>query len=266
MNELIEIQGQSISLKEYRGQRVITFKDIDTVHQRPDGTARRVFNENRKRFVSGVDFFIRNPSEAAKDYGVIAPNGLKLITESGYLMLVKSFTDDLAWKVQRELVDTYFKLKEEVQSDPVKEPEAVIDANMYLAAARIASQLPDGRLYVINCLRHVVPDIDSGEIPEPVKQETGEITTPVVVGQIPGKSILGAYSKPFNNRMLCNHLTEHHVSTNFLASKIGCSEETIRNWKNGTRLPKEYYRIKLCQALQLPVGYFDNRRRVRAIK
>ncbi len=33
------------------------------------------------------------------------PNNLvTLITETGYLMLVKSFTDDLAWKVQRELV------------------------------------------------------------------------------------------------------------------------------------------------------------------
>lgn len=31
-------------------------------------------------------------------------NEVTLMTETGYLMLVKSFTDDLAWKVQRELV------------------------------------------------------------------------------------------------------------------------------------------------------------------
>lgn len=31
------------------------------------------------------------------------------MTESGYLMLVKSFTDDLAWEVQRKLVKSYFK-------------------------------------------------------------------------------------------------------------------------------------------------------------
>ena len=36
-----------------------------------------------------------------------------LITESGYLMLVKSFTDDLSWDVQRELVKCYFRVKEE---------------------------------------------------------------------------------------------------------------------------------------------------------
>lgn len=34
-----------------------------------------------------------------------------LITESGYLMLVKSFRDDLAWGVQRALVNSYFKGK-----------------------------------------------------------------------------------------------------------------------------------------------------------
>lgn len=32
--------------------------------------------------------------------------------ESGYLMIVKSFTDDLAWSVQRELVKTYFRARQ----------------------------------------------------------------------------------------------------------------------------------------------------------
>lgn len=44
-----------------------------------------------------------------KEFGIVAPNGLVLITEQGYLMLVKSFTDNLAWKVQRDLVNNYFK-------------------------------------------------------------------------------------------------------------------------------------------------------------
>ena len=35
-----------------------------------------------------------------------------LITESGYLMLVKSLTDDLAWTVQRELVNNYFRVNQ----------------------------------------------------------------------------------------------------------------------------------------------------------
>ncbi len=112
---IINIHGTDINIKEYRGQRVVTFKDIDAVHGRPEGTALRNFNTNRNRFVENEDYFIVGSDE-------IRRNGLfplsdndhrdkALITEQGYLMLVKSFTDDLAWEVQRSLVNGYFKVK-----------------------------------------------------------------------------------------------------------------------------------------------------------
>lgn len=113
MNELIKINNQQLPVKEYNGQRVVTFKDIDVVHGRTSGTAHRNFKANRNRFIEGVDYFRRNSSEARNEYGIAAPNGLVLITESGYLMLAKSFTDDLAWQVQRELVNSYFRSKTE---------------------------------------------------------------------------------------------------------------------------------------------------------
>lgn len=108
MQELIKIGNHKIQGKEFKGKRVVTFKDIDLVHERPDGTARKRFNDNKKHFIFGVDYFVRNSDEAKNEFDIIAPNGLILITEPGYLMLVKSFTDDLAWKVQRELVNNYF--------------------------------------------------------------------------------------------------------------------------------------------------------------
>ena len=107
MSELIRIGNQEIMAKEYNGQRVITFKDIDTVHERTDGTARKRFNDNKKHFVDGVDYFKVKCSEVRPFFGQTLPNGfnpdgdLVLVTESGYMMLVKSFTDDIAWKVQR---------------------------------------------------------------------------------------------------------------------------------------------------------------------
>ncbi len=43
------------------------------------------------------------------------PNAdIVLITKRGYLLLVKSFSDDLAWQVQGELVDTYFEVKQQL--------------------------------------------------------------------------------------------------------------------------------------------------------
>jgi hypothetical protein len=125
-----------IAAKEFISQRVVTFKDIDLVHERPEGTAGRNFRENKGRFIEGEDYFQRNSSEAKNEYGVIAPNGLTLITEQGYLMLVKSFTDDLAWKVQRDLVNTYFKVKKpktamellEIEFEAIKEVTAKVEA------------------------------------------------------------------------------------------------------------------------------------------
>ena len=105
------ISNVEISVKEYRGQRVVTFRDIDAVHKRPDGTAKRNFYAHKERFIEGEDYFVRNSYEASHEYGVVAPNGLTLLTESGYLMLAKSFTDDLAWKVQRQLVNWYFRAR-----------------------------------------------------------------------------------------------------------------------------------------------------------
>lgn len=116
MNELIHIGNTDISVKEYNGQRVVTFKDIDTVHGRPDGTANKRFLDNKKRFVEGEDFFTVSNSEIRKSRIIpISDNDYMdkvLVTEQGYLMLVKSFTDDLAWEVQRQLVNGYFRVRQ----------------------------------------------------------------------------------------------------------------------------------------------------------
>lgn len=139
MSNIVKINNNSIQIKEFKGQRVVTFKDIDIVHQRPEGTARRNFNENKHRFIEEVDYFIRNSYEAKEEYKITAPNGLVLITESGYLMLVKSFTDDLAWEAQRQLVNSYFRAKS-AKSLPV-DKQKEIEARYNNSLARKANVL-----------------------------------------------------------------------------------------------------------------------------
>ncbi|GFZ24642.1 hypothetical protein CMETHOX_25650 [Lacrimispora indolis] len=113
MQELtVNIEGTDLQIKEFNGQRVVTFKDIDAAHERPEGTARKRFNDNKKRFVEGEDYFVRKTDEAKNEFGVMAPNGLVLVTESGYMMLSKSLNDDRAWAVHRSLVNNYFRFKE----------------------------------------------------------------------------------------------------------------------------------------------------------
>ena len=103
----------------YQGQAVLTFALIDKVHNRVEGTASRNFRSNRQRFIDGEDYFYITDSKSLDEFrrshsGILkdAANEITLITESGYLMLVKSFTDDLSWQIQRQLVKLYFRVKE----------------------------------------------------------------------------------------------------------------------------------------------------------
>lgn len=117
MTKTITIKNQSLTVKEYKGQRVVTFSDIERVHTRKAGTAKKNFQNNKDKFIIGTDYFEISKKEVGEKFSPTygfdkkAPKGI-LLTESGYLMIVKSFTDDLSWQVQRELVNSYFKIKD----------------------------------------------------------------------------------------------------------------------------------------------------------
>jgi hypothetical protein len=122
MSDLVKINNHDVQVKEFNGQRVVTFREIDELHERPEGYARRNFYNNNERFIEGTDYHKLTPEQCVNF--THSPKGLILITESGYLMLVKSLTDDLAWQVQRQLVDTYFRVKKDpmmelIQRDPI---------------------------------------------------------------------------------------------------------------------------------------------------
>lgn len=134
MNEIV-INDKLLSVKEYKGNRVVTFKEIDAVHGRKEGTASRNFNANKKRFIEDVDYF-RLQNNEIRSLGINVPNrGLIVITESGYLMLAKSFTDDLAWTVQRELVNFYFR--KNAPELPAELPEDTEPQAAYTGAQRL---------------------------------------------------------------------------------------------------------------------------------
>lgn len=133
MNEIM-INNMPLSIKEYEGKRVVTLKDIDMCHKRPEGTARRNFNTNKEHFIEGEDFFkvCANEIRTHKiiDISPKVHEDVTLITESGYYMLVKSFTDDISWDVQRQLVNSYFKVdKPELPQMSAMEMIAAIAGN-----------------------------------------------------------------------------------------------------------------------------------------
>lgn len=152
--ENLAVSEIALPIREYKGQRVVTFKDIDEVHQRPSGTAKRNFNSHKEHFIKGEDYFTVTMSEFRtyyvpnSDNGVGNPNlDVVLLTESGYLMTVKTFKDELSWSVQRRLVNTYFRAREvaeipqrpKVSSIPAPKPVTFYRKNRYKIAAICSS-------------------------------------------------------------------------------------------------------------------------------
>ncbi|WP_070095944.1 ORF6N domain-containing protein [Pseudomonas sp. NBRC 111139] len=135
---LVTIHNTQLPVVEYRGQRVASTQMIDQVHERPDGTTRRNFNENRGRFVEGEDYF-KVSAEEIRTHKIMpisnrAHEDFTLFTEQGYLMIVKSLTDDLAWTVQRQLVINYFRPAPALPTD-------YITALEHLLASKRSEQL-----------------------------------------------------------------------------------------------------------------------------
>lgn len=126
MDDYVNIGGQRVKRIEYKGVPVVTFRMVDELHGRHQDTARRNWNANKGRFLEGQDFFrlsngeiprsVRNSSGPYQ----YAPT-VVFLTQTGYLMLVKSLNDDLAWKIQRDMVNVYFAHRERKALKPAHE-------------------------------------------------------------------------------------------------------------------------------------------------
>lgn len=182
--DTMTINGYELPIKDYNEQRVVTFKDIDLVHGRPEGTARKRFNDNKIHFIEGEDYFKTKLDEVRPFFGQTLPNGFNpkadiiLITESGYLMLVKSFTDDLAWSVQRQLVNSYFRLKKQAKiSLDIEEMKTRIKlSDQYLKLAKnqeiprqYRDKLLEQSIEVLTGEKVSFPDIHEREVEENAK-------------------------------------------------------------------------------------------------
>lgn len=283
MSEAMIIQGTALQIKEYRGQRVVTFKDIDTVHKRPDGTAKRNFRENRQRFVSGVDFFKVTQPDEIRAVGITRPQGgtpneVILVTETGYLMLVKSFNDDLAWKVQRELVDSYFRARLTPDEKVVKEvvesgvPTVVVATDKLIRCAEImAGCLEGNRPYVLNILKNIVPNIEEQkELTTPIVTEEGtveevpDVTEKVTVKK---KRSTRGCAVGWNYKKFDDFLYDRRITSHDMENALGADTAQINTYRrpkdDGGRSPGTQMRLEIEAYLGVPRGYFDACRRTR---
>lgn len=92
MSEIVHIIDTDVRVVEYEGQRVVTLRQIDDLHQRAEGQARKQFNAHRQRFMEGRDYFTLTSSEirTMSLEGLFPPRTARghLLTESGYQKVV----------------------------------------------------------------------------------------------------------------------------------------------------------------------------------
>lgn len=213
--QVVKINNTDLSVKEFNGQRIVTFKDIDMLHERVEGTAGRNFRENKNHLIENEDYFsikgseLREFKQATNFVGSNAKE-IILITESGYLMLVKSLQDDLAWKVQRELVNNYFRVKEFITNakpqvdSSIKEKE--IEARLKNARAREANILlricnnPNLSKEYVQVLQSKATEIITGQAILPLPVAERKTYSATEIGKILGISSnkVGSLAKKHN--------------------------------------------------------------------
>lgn len=240
----VQINKHDVRVKEFNGERVVTFKDIDLVHERPDGTASRNFIKNKDRFIEREDYHIITGKDLANfklttNFVLGRTSSLTLITESGYLMLVKSFTDDLAWTVQRQLVNCYFRVKEMVKVEIVPQQELSIKERiklMNIFATCAKHSLP----YVIDLGKPFLSDDAIRLAKEQLEDEVRVISRGTRNPKVPRNF----------SEMLIAAMNEQNLRQADVARMMGLDRAYIYKYVRGTA-PSEKYFDKLCEILNI---------------
>lgn len=223
----VQIGNGEIAVKEYAGKRVVTFKDIDNCHGRPEGTASRNFRSNREHFIEGEDYFYVDltDNEIRRQFGAGKNAGrtIVLLTESGYLMLVKSFTDDLAWDVQRELVNRYF-VQEHRAGGKTSEMQTAEIIQMAVTAA-------------IETVTRILPTIMqySGQAaakPESVRVRMIDVSCPQTQGKLEGfpPEIVEEVNRLFENMIRQQSINFSYVARFCTANGYPISNVAVKNY------------------------------------
>lgn len=143
MTKEIDINGKVYEQIIYKDEPVVTFPMLEKLHGRSHESIRTNFQRNKERFFDGKDFFqlpyeewkeVLNPTKSwvqtgENDHlkGTKCPlqdgsesensassnhggrrGHMIFLTQFGYLKLIKTFNDDLAWDIYIQVVEFYF--------------------------------------------------------------------------------------------------------------------------------------------------------------
>ncbi|MFE1562648.1 phage antirepressor KilAC domain-containing protein [Bacillus velezensis] len=137
--------NNNLTVVEQDGQRVLTTAQLAEAYGADEKLIQQNFNNNKTRYKEEKHFILlhgdglRAFKRDFENLG-IAPNINKLYlwTEKGALLHAKSLNTDQAWDAYEMLVDDYYKMRENLMSQPV--PSYMIDNSIQRAERWIQEQ------------------------------------------------------------------------------------------------------------------------------
>lgn len=108
-------------------KKCILAKDVAEIHGKELKFINQNINRNRKRFKDDIDIIdlktghFEQPVSEMKNQGILTQaqignaNNIYILSERGYSKLIKILDDDKSWEVHDELIDHYFRLREQVK-------------------------------------------------------------------------------------------------------------------------------------------------------
>lgn len=97
-------------------------KSVAEIHGRKLIHVNEAINNNKNRFIDGVDVIDLkriDQTDMFLNYGILTKaeignaNNIYLLSERGYAKLLKIFDDDMAWDKYEEIIDGYFRMRDE---------------------------------------------------------------------------------------------------------------------------------------------------------
>ena len=135
------------------------------------------------------------------------------------ILAVKSLTDDLAWKVQRQLVNCYFKVQEDIKTASTYNPSITFEQT--IAIANVIKNTPiHAMAHVFRALKVFVPEL---EMPEHEPRALQGVK--VVKDDLEFQKQLNQYLKA-NNLTICE-----------FSRRTGLPKSNVSNWVNGKVTP-----------------------------
>ena len=146
--------------------------------------------------------------------------------------------------VMDEVLPSIRKTGAYVQQE-IKVPD--VSPELIVRCAEIISASSTDKIpYVLEILKHIIPDIGNSV--------SAEVTKAPRLSQ-------AGYTVPFNGGKLLDVLNARNMSIAEFARLVGIKSDRIYEYCDGRRKPGTEIRNKMCAALELPEGYFTKRTR-----